>query len=83
MSPKTATPTKTATPSRARKAARRETVLGALREKPEGLTSAELHDRFPRTGYDDMDEIIQGLYDEGLVGLDTMSERGRARWVAT
>ncbi|AIV36415.1 hypothetical protein [Streptomyces sp. CCM_MD2014] len=74
--------TKAATPAKRAKAASRETVLRALRKKPEGLTSAELHAQFPRTGCDDMDEIIQGLYDEGLLGLDTMSERGRARWVA-
>ncbi|NEB63521.1 hypothetical protein G3I61_28330 [Streptomyces diastaticus] len=72
----------TATPSRAAKVASRETVLSALQKKPEGLTSKELLARFPRTGCDDMDEIIQGLYDDGLVGLDILSERGRARWVA-
>lgn len=60
----------------------RDDVLSALREKPEGLTSAELHARFPRVGYDDMDTILMALYDDGLVGLDVVSERGRARWVA-
>ncbi|MFE9921064.1 hypothetical protein ACFYQA_05650 [Streptomyces sp. NPDC005774] len=63
-------------------ASSRDNVLSALREKPEGLTSAELNARFPRLGYDRMDDIIQALYDDGLVGLDTVSEPGRARWKA-
>jgi hypothetical protein len=60
----------------------RNAVLSALRKKPEGLTSRELQVR-ARLGWDAMDDVLQGLYEDGLVGLDVVSTPGQGRWVAT
>ncbi|MEQ8143551.1 hypothetical protein [Streptomyces sp. OP7] len=60
----------------------RQDVLKALREKPEGLTRKEIAKRFPEVPYDDMSKILMGLYDEGLVGFDVVTDARRPRWVA-
>jgi DNA-binding transcriptional ArsR family regulator len=60
----------------------REDVLKALREKPEGLTRTELRWQFLDVPYDEMGHLLMGLYDEGLVGLDVVSDSRRPRWKA-
>ncbi|MEU2114844.1 hypothetical protein ABZ567_04130 [Streptomyces sp. NPDC016459] len=58
-----------------------EKVLAALQERAEGLTHRELNAKFPGLGYDRMESILQGLYDDGLIGLDVVTDRRVARWV--
>ncbi|WP_339152568.1 hypothetical protein WID27_17955 [Streptomyces sp. F41] len=60
----------------------RETLVSALREKPEGLTRAEVQERFPGLSYEKVDALLRHFYHRYLVGLDCVTDSRQSRWIA-
>ncbi len=60
----------------------RKRMISALREKPEGLTRAEIQKRFPDLSYEKVDALLRHLYYRYLVGLDCVTDPRQSRWIA-
>ncbi|MFI8296826.1 hypothetical protein ACIGCZ_12840 [Streptomyces nigra] len=60
----------------------REALVGAPREKPEGLTRAEVQERFPGLSYEKVDALLRYFYHRYVVGLDCVTDPRKSRWIA-
>lgn len=60
----------------------RETLIPALREKPEGLTRSEVQGLFPGLTYNRVSRVLLFFYRRGLVGFDIVTDSRRPRWIA-